>query len=34
MPLKSSKLDIYVVQNLSEIEKQWKMSDIKRKMIV
>jgi len=34
MPLKSSKLDIYVVQNLSEIEKQWKMSDIKRKMIM
>jgi len=34
MPLKSSKLDIYIVQNLSDIEKQWEMSDIKRKMII
>lgn len=33
-PIKSSKLDIFVVKNLSETTNQWKILDIKMKMII
>lgn len=29
-PIKSSKLDIFIVNNLSENTKQWNVSDIKK----
>lgn len=34
IPLKSSKIDIYVVENLSENSKQWTRSDIKNKLLL
>lgn len=33
-PIKSSKLDIYVVNNLSENSMQWRISDIKKKIMI
>lgn len=33
-PIKSSKLDIFVVYNLSENTKEWCISDIKKKMMI
>lgn len=33
-PIKSSKLDIYVVKNLSENSMQWRISDIKKKIMI
>lgn len=33
-PLKSSKLGIFIVKNPSETTKQWKMSEIKKKIVM
>lgn len=33
-PIKSSKLDIFVVNNLSENTTQWSISDIKKKVMI
>lgn len=33
-PIKSSKLDIYIVHNLSKTLKFWKISDIKKKLML
>jgi len=33
-PIKSSKLSIFIVQNLSTILKYWKITEIKSKMIL
>lgn len=34
IPLKSSKIDIFIVENLSEDIKQWTKSDIKNKLLL
>lgn len=33
-PIKSSRLDIYIVNNLSENSMQWQISDIKKKIMI
>lgn len=33
-PLKSSKLDIWIVKSLSEMTKQWKITEIKKKVVI
>lgn len=33
-PLKSSKLDIFIVKNISKTTKQWKITEIKKKLVV
>lgn len=33
-PIKSSKLDIYIVKNKSENTNKWYISDIKKKMMI
>lgn len=33
-PLKSSKLDIFFVKNLSVKSSQWKISDVRKKMVI